>query len=327
VHRKGEKPSEESLLTAYTQTVQFIVFSENGRFHLLQIYILALTALITASAIIFANGYGKIDTSILFIPLVVILAFLALLSAILYLIFLRWDVAYAYNMAQLSWISEKLGLARKMPGYIEKNLRDRYEELNRKYGGFPWMILLPKRDGVPEWALIDEAYGPPLPPSSIRVHPWFDRFLLICMGSSLTFSIFLAFYVVFKRSTGMFVPSGILLFFVVLYVLFKYDEKLQNKLVDEVNLFKVFRKPIDVKISALERKPEPSRKKYEEYKRFISVLDFVIVFSFFSVAITCLLGWIEFSYIEVLLILALGLISMLGSRLLLSRYEKGARQT
>jgi hypothetical protein len=304
--------------------VSFIELTETERIRLLQVYIAALAAFITGSAMIIAYGYGKIEITLLLIPLTAISAFLALLSIILYLIFLRWDATYAYNTAQLDWISEKLGLVRRMPDDKVKMLRSRYEELNRKYGRFPWMILLPKRDEPPEWALIDEAYGPLVPPSSIRAHPWFNRFLLICVGSSLTLSISLASYAVFNRPMDMVILSGILILFGVLYILFKYDEKLRNKVEDEANLFKELRKPKDVKASGLEQTPKPSGK-YEEYKRLILVLDLVIVISFFSIAITYLQGWVEFSYTEVLLILAIGLISTIGSRaviLLLSRQKE-----
>jgi len=253
---KREEPTEESLRMVYAQTVRFIESTENGRIRLLQVYIMVLTAFITGSAMIVAYGYGKIEPTILSLPLTIILGFLAFLSSTLYHIFLRWDAAYAYDMAVLEWISEKLKMARNMSDDSRKDLYDRYEKLNKKYARF-LMIPLPKRGGIPDWAMIDEVYGPLSPPSSIRAHPSFTWLLVICTGSSLSLSIFLALYSAFHLPIGTMIILGVPTFFVIHAILFGYDIKLRKKIEEEVDLFKEFRKPKDVKISGLEhKKPE-----------------------------------------------------------------------
>jgi hypothetical protein len=251
-----EEPSEDSLRAAYVQITRFIELTENGRIRLIQIYIAALSAFITGSAVIITYGYGKIEHTLLLIPPAMILLFLVVLSITLYFIFLRWDEAYAYNMAVLDWISEKLKMARSMPDDRRKELCDRYEELNEKYTSFLG-IPLPKRDRVPDWAMIDEAYGSPSPPSSIKAHPCFDWFLLICTAGSLSFFILLVLYAAFNLPMDVMTLLGVLIFSVIYYILFGYDRKLQKKIDEEADMFKEFRKPKDLKISGLEQeRPE-----------------------------------------------------------------------
>ncbi|RSN76654.1 MAG: hypothetical protein DSO07_09605 [Thermoproteota archaeon] len=232
--------------------MRFIELTESGRIRLLQVYVMALTAFITGSAMIVAYGYGKIKFTLLSIPLSVILLFLAVLSLTLYFVFLRWDEAYAYNMAVLEWISEKLKMARSMSDDRRKDLRDRYEKLNKEYARF-LVFPLPKRDKIPDWAMIDEAYGSFSPPSSIKAHPCFDWFLLICTGGSLGFSSLLALYAAFHLPMNVTIVLGILILSAIYVILFGYDRKLQKKIYDEVDLFKEFRKPKVIKISGLER--------------------------------------------------------------------------
>jgi hypothetical protein len=301
---KEKEPNEDSLRAAYVQAARFIELTENGRISLLQIYIAVLTASITGGAVIFAYGYGKIKLTTISIPLAVILIFLTILSITLYFIFLRWDASYAYNTAMLDWISERLSLARKMPTTKIKDLSKRYADLNKRYKRFLWIIPLPKRMLLPEWALIDEVYGPLIPPSSIQVHVWFNRFMLICIGGSLSFSILLVLYVVFNRPVNVMILPELLILFGVYYIVIGYGERLRKKVEDEVNMFKEFRKPERTKTSGLEQIPSFPKK----HEKFISVLDLIVIISSFSGAMINLLGWIEFSYIvAILLILAVGL--------------------
>jgi hypothetical protein len=174
---KGEKPSEESLHAAYLYCQKFVESTELERIQILQVYIAVLGAFITGGAMIFVYGMREIKFSILSIPLIMILLFLAFLSIIFYHMFLTWDQTYLYNVAELEWISEKLGLARRMPENKRKDLLDRYEKLNKEYGRFLRIIPLPKRK-VPDWVLIDELYGSIAPFTSIQLHRWYNLLML-----------------------------------------------------------------------------------------------------------------------------------------------------
>jgi hypothetical protein len=273
--------------------VRFIALTENERAHLLQVYIMALAAFITGSAMITAYGYGKIELALLSIPIAVILLFLAVLSITLYLIFLRWDASYAYDMATLDRISEKLRLARRMSDRKRKLLFSCYDRPNKEHG-FPEIIPLPKRKESIDWALIDEAYGPLVPPSSIRAHPCFNWFLIVCAGGSLSFSLFFFLYAIFKRPMAEMILPGILIFLDVFAVLVGYDIKLRRKVLGEVELFKKFRK---------QRSLDASNLKYvcwNRYERLIKalypVLDFILIVFTLLVAIVCLLKRVDFSY-------------------------------
>jgi polyferredoxin len=319
----SEGPDGESLRTAYIETIKFIELTENGRIRLLQVYIAVLTAFITGGAVLFTQGYGKIENSVLFIPLAVILLFLAFLSIVLYHIFFRWDLTYSYNMATLEWISEKLRMARRMPDDKRILLRKRYDELNKKYRRF-LVIPLPKKNKIPEWALIDETYGPLSPPVSIVAHPWFNRLLLVCTGGSLSLSVLLILYATLHLSTNAMIFLGALIFSYMYTILFEYHRKLRRKVYEnEIELFKEFRKPESVRIGGFffdmgSLELAPNKKEYERFiKELYPLLDFIIIVSFLFIVIIYLLE-LEFSY--AMIIPLLFHLLAIGSRVLIPSF-------
>ena len=244
------EPNDDYLLTAYVQIIKFIELTESGRFSLLQVYIAALAASITVGAALFTYGWEKNEPLTLFIPLVMIFLFLAFLSIALYHVFIRWDATYAYNMASLEWISEKLKMARKMPEDKRKKLCEEYsEKVSKKYGKFLKVIPLPGRKYLPEWSMIDEVYGPIPPPASISAHPWFNRLLLVCAASFLSVSTLLILHLTFHPYGAEMLLLGTLVFTTFSVILFEYNRKLYGKIDDEVELFKEFRKPSGIEIS------------------------------------------------------------------------------
>jgi hypothetical protein len=246
------EPSEESLRVAYLYCQRFIEYTELERIHLFQIYIAVLGASITGGAMIFAYGMGKIRFSILSIPLIVILLFLAFLSFILYHMFLTWDQTYIYNVVALGWISEKLGLARRMPENKRKDLLDRYKKLNEEYRGLLRVMPLLKRDKIPDWVLIDELYGSFAPFTSIQLHRWYNLLMLTFTGGSLTLSFLIILYVKLHLSIPIIIILGVLIFYIIYRALIKYSRKIQKKASKEVDLLNKFRKPEDIRISGWE---------------------------------------------------------------------------
>lgn len=251
---KGE-PSEESLRAAYFYCQRFIETTELERLHLLQVYIAVLGASITGGTLIFAYGIGKVRFSILSIPLIVILLFLAFLSIILYHMFLTWDQTYLYNVVALGWISEKLGLARRMPENKRKDLLDRYKKLNEEYRGLLRVMPLLRRD-IPDWFLIDELYGCFVPFTSIQLHRWYNLLMLTFAGGSSILSFLLFLYVILHPSWHIIFILGILLSFVMYVTLKGYSRKIQEKAHKEVCLLNKFRKPENVGISGLEQEED-----------------------------------------------------------------------
>lgn len=220
---------EEHLLHSLRICWEHIRHIETQRLQLFYFQIIIILA-------IFSTGYVHGFLSVFF---TLILFFLSIFSLVVYLCNLKWNAVLSEYVTTIQWVSEKLGLIKKMEDEEEENLKLELKKIGvkkfYKYSSFKDMYI-------------------PIPaPLSIRVHEVaFTLFPRIITASSFAFANGLLIYCILAYFFNLSVINMGIISFVYGMItglgMWHYCGYILKKIKQESVIYKKARKPKDVTI-------------------------------------------------------------------------------
>lgn len=216
---KNEKLLIEVLELSWDQ----IKHAESCRNTLLTIYAIIATAVISVIPI-----FG------LSVESIILLLFLAFFSFSIYFSFIKLNMACIERWVVIHWISEKLGLIKKMEDEDKQHLTQQLKELGIKE--------------IPKYGFFKNSYIALPLPLRIRIHRWLFTYFPNLLASS-TFSVAIGVFIYLMSRTfltGFYLIIPWIIGLVIFFGTFYYCHHFAKKIEHQAYIFLKTRKPKEI---------------------------------------------------------------------------------